>query len=150
MRIVGFDEEVARRHGYRIVTLPGGRRASVRAPTPTPALRPAGTVEGDCGFSYVELDPEGVGYYRVRTGFHVNDRAVEYRWKVNVAGPILNRHHTWDGRLRGRHDWRGSRRGAIKAEGYHEATVVPPESFAILWHGGFCYSGGPSDRTYLL
>jgi hypothetical protein len=107
-------------------------------------------VGGDCGFSYVELDPEGVGYYRVRTGFHVNDWATEYHWKVNVAGPNVNRHHTWGGPLRARRDWRGSRRGDIKSEGYHEATVVPPESYALLWNGGVCYSGGPRDRTYLL
>lgn len=150
MRIVGFDQDVARRHGYRIVHLPDGRQASVPMEAPSRAAQPFDTVEGDCGFSYVELDPEGVGYYRVRTGFHVNDWATEYHWKVNVTGPGVNRHHTWGGPLRARRDWRGSRRGDIKSEGDHDATVVPPESYAVLWNGGVCYSGGPRDRKYLL
>lgn len=122
MRIVRFDEEVAERHGYRIVTEADGRDAAVPSHAPAADARPAGTVEGDCGFSWVELDPEGVGYYRVRTGFHVNTWATEYHWKVNVSGPSLNRHHTWGDPLRARRDWQGSRRGDIKSEGNHDAT----------------------------
>ena len=106
-------------------------------------------VEGDCGLSFVEVELEAVGWYRVRTGFHVDRRAVEYHWKVNVVGPSVNRNHTWSGPLRFRRDWRGSRKGDIQGEGFHEATVVPPESYAVLFDGGVCYSGGPRDREYI-
>jgi hypothetical protein len=136
MQVTRFDADVAAAHGYEIKTLPDGTRATVKQGDATPS----NTVNGDCGSSYLYLDPRPHGY-AVRTGFHVIHRAVSYSWAVDVYGPTGKR-FTWGGGLRFRNDWSGTASsGAVRAGEYFGLASSP--TYAILWDGSICTSGHP-------
>jgi hypothetical protein len=99
LRLAGFDADVARAHGYEVVTLPDGSQASVPAEkaeaarngeyvptvgvlkTTSKRLRAAGAsgvdqyaeLPGDCGKSYIALWDQAApdGKATLHTGFHL-------------------------------------------------------------------------------
>ena len=113
--------------------------------------QPNGIVFGDCGYSTVNVGYKSNGApVRMTTGFHVNDSATGYQWGAYTTGPSYSYHYTASGNLALRHDWNGSHNSSANyPSGWYTSTVSPSESFAILWWGGVCYSGGPTSTAYL-
>lgn len=118
-------------------------------PTPPPSTN--AIVFGDCGYSTVNIGYKSNGYpVRMTTGFHTYDASVEYAWNVFINGPRYSYNYHASGNLAFRNDWNGSHNsGSNYPSGGYTATVSPPGSWALLWWGAVCYSGGPSQTAYL-
>ena len=55
------------------------------------------------------------------------------------------------GPLKARRDWTsGVRKTHVDDDGYYRGAVDPNESWAMLWWGGICVSGGPSNQACVL
>ncbi len=147
MTVAGFDAAVAEAHGYKIVTLPDGHQASVPA-TARPGAQPDSqdTAHGNCGYSFVELDPLGHHNVELRTGFGVKLPAVSYTWLVEIQDRAGTSYQHWSGGLRFRSTWSGSRELHLTPP-WVDAGVVPGRSSALLEDGEICTSAGPWTFT---
>jgi len=152
MRIVGFDRQVARAHGVSIIVDQQGGESAVIA-SPDGGFTTLGTIGGDCGTSWVTLADIGDRRYSVWTGFTVNDPAVLYHWRVWIQNPSSGwyRTHEWGSSLALQTEWYSSAQDTIPYNrgGWYTATVEPPASWALLWYGSVCYSGGPTSGDWI-
>lgn len=139
------------------ISVPAADVARVLNPTPPPSqaakggATPNAIVFGDCGYSTINVGYKSNGLpVRMTTGFHVNDAATDYQWTAVITGPSYSYNYNASGGLALRHDWNGSHNSSLNyPTGWYTATVSPAGSFAILYWGGVCFSGGPSQTTYL-
>lgn len=145
MKIRAFDKEVVAANGLEVVTR-GGVQQLVRKGA-GPEAEPLGRIDGDCGYSYIYVSG-GNNIYYFNTGFHVNTSAVSYSWNVDMDGPWgYSRNWGFGGALAFTQDWTsGTRSSVVDDTGWYSGEVVVPSSWAMLWNGSVCYSGGPSDR----
>jgi hypothetical protein len=176
MRLAGFDEEVARRNGYEIVTLPDGGRASVPRDKAEAAragdYRPSEGVlyesaqeedddatyyidyrDGDCGTSFVGLWAMGSAQALLETGFDISVNAAvwDLNWNVRIQdnGGTSNQHYNeFDGTNLG-YLWQSEYRLLGLTRGWANATVVWWNSWAVLTNGWLCYSLGPSTAELI-
>jgi glutamyl endopeptidase len=135
-----------------VIAIPAADRDRVARRAAQAPVSPNGTVVGNCGSSYVTLQEKANQHpVRMTTGFTVDTAAVAYGWQATITGPN-NYSYTYDssGGLLLRTSWDGSYDSPrdLVAGGY-SAAVVPAESFAELWTGDICFSGGPTDQQNL-
>lgn len=145
MKIVGFDEAVAKAHGYVIRTDAQGRQYSVKAgaaANPTPDNR----VYGNCGDSWLYELAVGNHAVDIRTGFDVNTPAVAYWWKYWMRDLGGTSSHTFAGGLAFRNTWDDDSRWGALTPGPANAWV-DSGSDAILDNGDVCVTAGPADST---
>jgi hypothetical protein len=114
-------------------------------------VSPYGIVVGDCGYSYINLMEKSNGQpVRMTTGFHVNDAAISYNWNASVGGPNYQHTYLSSGNLAFRNDWNGSHNSDLNyPHGVYYASVSSNYSYALLFWGGLCVSGGPTQATPL-
>lgn len=150
MYIAGFDREVAQANGFEVRTLPDGREYLVATDPSIPAPLVDPIKFGPCGYSYMFMYDD-VNEYDWQTGFHVNDAAVAYYWYVDIYGPFgFHNTQQMSGGLAFRNDWTsGYRQTPADDNGYYRGYVYWPLSWAKLWFGAYCYSGGPWDEAYV-
>jgi hypothetical protein len=178
MRLVDFDARVARAHGFEVVTLPDGSRASVPAAKAEAARKgeyiPAsgvvrketsssggvsafgyGAAAGDCGVSWVSLDARGGSAADLGTGMTLVPDAGDpwdVHWKVNITdnGGSSNQTYTEYNGFIGFLSWTAYARRLHLTPGWAFATVVWWQSYTITENGWVCWSLGPSasERIY--
>lgn len=111
-----------------------------------PGAVPLDEVPGDCGTSYVEIEPF-VGGFDLYTGFTVNTPAIEYSWNARVIGPAYDDGETWGGNLLFRTRWDGTWLGRqVDFSGEYDAIA---DGFAILSNGLVCTLGVPTDTIFI-
>ncbi|WP_320783828.1 DNA/RNA non-specific endonuclease [Streptomyces sp. CRN 30] len=136
-----------------VVAIPAAQKDLVmdRAAEQADEVHTEGTVYGNCGSSYIELEQKSNRHpLAVRTGFKLNQPAVGYAWFATVVGTDYLHEYTDSGVLLLDSSWDGGYESdEDEAEGIYTAVVDPGVSSAVLWNGGVCYSGGPTDAEYL-
>lgn len=121
--------------GRAIPTEDGYRLERFRDPAP-----------GDCGTSYVEIEPF-FGGFDLYTGFTVNGSAVEYSWNARVLGPGYDDGQTWGGNLFFRSSWNGTwENQLVDFSGEYDAIA---DGYAILADLRICSSNNPTDTVYI-
>lgn len=153
MVLIGFDEEVANANGYHLVDLADGSTVSVpnsqlSSEVGSLAVTPLNTVGGNCGSSTLYMFDSGGGKAAVGTSFTVKRPAVSYQWSVTIAGSPGTYVKNFGGLLKNRTNWTSSFTWTVPASSYYHAAVSTG-SYAILNNGGVCYSGGPTDATWV-
>lgn len=175
MRIVGFDAEVARAHGYEVVTLPDGALASVPADkaeaartgeyVPTAGvLSPKGSeggisanaygeASGNCGTSWVQLIARGGGSAGLTTGMSLvidSGGPWDVHWNVDISdngGNSTQRYSESDGYFGTLGlSWAGKARSLKLTKGWANATVTSG-SFTVTEAGWVCFSYSPTVST---
>ncbi|MFG1997621.1 hypothetical protein ACGFNU_00565 [Spirillospora sp. NPDC048911] len=109
-------------------------------------VTPMNVVRGNCGKAWLWLSDAGRRKYKVRTGFELSGgrRAVAYSWRVQANGPRhWGKRHKWDGGLRLRKKWEGSRESNVPRGGNYSATVVA--GAVALSNGRACAALPASD-----
>jgi glutamyl endopeptidase len=115
------------------------------------AANPDGTVKGTCGSSFIYLyDKTDAHPLKVYTGFKVKKTAIAYEWYYTVSGPDeFKLSATRKGTLDFRYSWSNTYSSPLDyLQGDYEAAVSK-SSFAVLWTGAVCYSGGPTANNLL-
>jgi hypothetical protein len=172
MRLVDFDAQVARAHGFEVVTLPDGSLASVPAAEAESARKGEyipksgvvrnetsssegvstldyGELPGDCGISWVYLEAQGGSTANLGTGMTLIPDAGDpwdVHWKVNISdnGGSSNQTYTeYDGFI-GFLSWTAYTRRLGLTPGWAFATVNWWQSYTITENGWVCWSAGPS------
>lgn len=169
MKIVGFDREIANRHGYEIVDLPDGATASVPFERVADAIegryRPErgvlpknygpdddaefGLAEGDCGVSWVQLKARGASTAELVTGFEVVAPVASMNWNVGIhdnGGSSTQHFEESQGFPQG-NGWRSEFRILGLTVGPADATIEWYTSYALLTNGWLCFSLGPTAIT---
>ncbi len=148
MKIHGFDTDVAKAHGYEIRTAPDGRQYSVKIGS-SDTLTPDNTVEGDCGISYIYEYGIGNRAVELYTGFQINWPGYYFYWRVRLDDRGGSSYKTWSGAIPdfGGTVWQVDVVVGGLTRGGARASVLSPQSIAVLDNGGVCYSGGPYDDT---
>ncbi|MEV0320183.1 DNA/RNA non-specific endonuclease [Streptomyces sp. NPDC050658] len=123
------------------------RRAAEEAKNP----RPKDEVESDCGRSYITLTKKPNRHpVSMRTGFDVKSPATSYKWSAGISGPGYSYDYDSAGTLAYRTSWDGRHDSdQNQAAGDYTAEVSPRGSFAVLWIGDICFSGGPTEAEHL-
>ena len=150
MRIVGFDRKVAEAHGFEIRTAPDGREYSVKKGAAAVAAEDVSAqtvVYGNCGSSWLYYNAIGNSSNKIETGFQLNQAATSYWWLVVMTDGGGQSNRTWAGGLLLRTRWGVTSTVTGMTHGFSDAYVSTASS-AILWNGGVCTSGGPSDFTW--
>ncbi|WP_145831057.1 hypothetical protein [Actinoplanes teichomyceticus] len=175
LSLVGFDAEVARAHGYEVVTLPNGSQASV--PTDQAAAASSGKyvptsgvlkkktsggattfdyaeVDGECGRSYVSLWAQGNRRAELDTGLHVDNVDAgtpwDVHWSVTISdngGTSRQDYNEGQGKFAGK-SWLGGIRSLGLSSGLATAKVTVA-SFAITTSGWICYSNQPKTTDLI-
>lgn len=159
MQAVGFDESVAAAHGYTIVTDGDGTQRSVpvtaeahaaeAAIARKHALGRATVVAGSCGTSRIVItDSTGFRTAGISTSFNVNRPAVGYSWFVDVTGGGTSVRRTFSGALASRTSWQHTFAHSVPKAGSYIASVARTSN-AVLNNGTICFSGGPSDVSWV-
>ncbi|GIE80483.1 hypothetical protein Aph02nite_64330 [Actinoplanes philippinensis] len=173
MSIAGFDADVARAHGYEVVTLPDGAVASVPAEKAEAARLgkyiprsgvippPAGGVStsaygetvGDCGLSWVQISPRGGAKASLTTGMTLvpdSGGPWDVHWWVDVAdtgGYSTQPYTEYDGYYSSIGlSWTAKARSLNLTRGWANVTVTFG-SFTITEAGWICYSYSPTAST---
>lgn len=112
---------------------------------------PDGVVVGNCGTSNIELAEMSDDHpVRMTTGFTVDDYAIAYGWLAQITGPSFSYTYTASGTLDFDLSWAGSYNSPQdQRQGTYKAAVQPEASFAELWDGDICFSGGPTASKFL-
>lgn len=144
MHVGGFNAAVAEAHGYEIRTAPSGEQYSVEKGSP-PDAKPAGEVGGSCGRSWVYETAQGNRTVWLETGYQVISGTNAHSWSVRLRDPggsstVGYPSHGTNGY------WVSNRYVGGLTPGDASATVTVG-SWAELWDGRVCYSGGPSATT---
>ncbi|WP_431837972.1 hypothetical protein [Cellulomonas sp. Y8] len=164
MVVGGFDADVARANGYKIVTDANGEKRSVPVTAAAKAadaqllakqqaegtVSPLATVvTGDCGSSRIVI-ADGAGFRDagISTSFTVNRPAVGYSWFVDITGNSTSTRRTFTGGLLSRTTWQHTFAHTVPAAGTYIASVARTSN-AVLNNGTICFSGGPSDSDYI-
>lgn len=162
MNLVGFDATVAKAHGFKIVTYADGSQQAVpanphdktRKPSPivpkADQRRPGAmsasvaqdTVWGNCGYSYIEGAQDAAHQIWLNSGFHVNNWATSYSWLISLYDRNGHSYVGASGGLNFRNDWHRFWDGR-QQYGYSIDEVESSYSYAFIWYGGICVSGGP-------
>jgi hypothetical protein len=166
MRLVDFDVRVAQAHGYEVVRLPDGSRASVpRAKAaaarageyvPTSGVVPAagavttydrGEAVGDCGMSWVSLDAVGGSRANLGTGMALVPKAGDpwdVHWSIRVSdnGGQSTQGYSEQNGFIGFLTWTAYTRRLGLTRGLATA-VVNWWSYTITENGWICHSYGP-------
>jgi hypothetical protein len=100
------------------------------------------TVYGNCGYSYIEGAQSASHKIWLRSGFHVNDSAVQYAWLISLYDRNGHSYQGSSGGLAFRHDWSKLWEN-LNQYGYSIDEVEAGSSYAVLYWGGVCVSGGP-------
>jgi len=165
----GIREDIAAANGYEVVTAPDGTKTSVPVTPEAIAFEEAaaaereaaiasgvvpaevaqlelarrGTVDGNCGSSWVETTKGGSNSLYVTTGYVVFGAVVTHSWRVNAVGFISSR--TFEFSNIGAPNagvFNGEAAGTVIGVG---VAVVPVNAYAVLRSGQLCNSGGPTD-----
>jgi hypothetical protein len=149
MHIVGFNKAVAAAHGYEIKTAADGRQYSVKKGAVTAAgdVSTENIVYGNCGSSWLYYNAIGNSSNKIETGFQLNQAATSYWWLVVMIDGGGQSSRNWAGGLLLRTRWGVTSTATGMTHGFSDAYVSTGSS-AILWNGGVCTSGGPSDFTW--
>jgi hypothetical protein len=112
---------------------------------------PDGKVNGSCGSSWIYLyDKSDDHPVRIVTGFHVNTGAVAYGWQATITGPQRTRiRFSASGKLAFRTTWQANSSSARNYPRGDYSAAVSKSSYALLWTGSICHSGGPTAKTFL-
>lgn len=173
MRLVDFDAKVARAHGFEVVTLPDGSRASVPAARAEaartgeyvpqsgvlkkaetsggPSANAYGEAVGECGVSWVGIDPIGGSRATLTTGMSLvpdSGGPWDVHWHVDIsdtAGNSTQNYDEYDGIMSG-FGWSAYARRLSLTRGWANATVTWG-SFTITEAGWVCYSYSPTAST---
>lgn len=162
MTVTDFDEAAAEAAGNEIVKQADGTRVlrsattgEVRATLPPAGVEAQGvtqdTVVGECGTSSIYLDDDPApALYNMTTGFVVNDPAISYGWFARVEGEGITDEYVNGGPLALERSWSRVAQDEVLSRGdFHTAEVIPSSSFAVLYWGGVCTSGGPSAAAVI-
>ncbi|WP_322480635.1 hypothetical protein [Thermogemmatispora sp.] len=144
MIVRGFDQAVARQHGYHIVMING-----VAASVKDGSVKPVNRLTGDCGASWIYLDAAGHLEYYYATGFDsLPLPAVFFGWSVNVYGPGgYNRAWTFGGGIFSTAWSSGNIYARVNLTGLYTAIVDSSSSWVILIDGTICGSLGPVSQV---
>jgi hypothetical protein len=175
MSLAGFDADVARAHGYEVVTLPDGATASVPAEKADAARKgeyvpksgvippadPKGEVStsgygqtvGECGTSWVQISPRGGAKASLTTGMTLvpdSGGPWDIHWWVDVddtGGSSTQYYDEYDGYYSSIGlSWTGRARSLNLTRGWANVTVTVG-SFTITEAGWLCYSYSPTAST---
>jgi glutamyl endopeptidase len=136
----------------KVVAIPASEKDRVMARAARqPDVSPNNVVVGDCGSSHIELAEKANDHpVRMTTGFTVVTAAISYGWEATITGPSFAYTYDASGGLAFRTSWEGSYDSPRdQLQGRYSAAVVPDFSYAILWTGDICVSGGPTDERLL-
>lgn len=154
MGVTGFDAAVAEANGFEIVTDSSGTQTSVPVTDAAKAIvaaaaqaghRDLGTVDGDCGRSWLNTSRAGSNKVVINTGYRVWLPSVGQQWNVDLfsshggysvpfSGAAFS--PTWDAY---------ETEDVGNSHGTH--SNVRDGSFAELVDGELCYSGSPTAGT---
>ncbi|MEV0128044.1 hypothetical protein AB0H83_06190 [Dactylosporangium sp. NPDC050688] len=169
MYLVGFDEKLARANGREIVTLPDGSLASVPAdkaaaaragtyrpasgivPSASAATSSYGEVHGECGTSWVSLDPVGNTDATLTTGMRLSPNAGtpwDVHWHADIADTAgySSQNYTEQDGFTGSFSWTAYARVLNLSPGWANATITWG-SFALTSEAWLCYSYSPTTST---
>lgn len=136
----------------KVIAIPAGEKDRVMDyAAREPDVSPNDVVVGNCGSSFIEVElKENDHPVRMRTGFRVNTAAVAYGWQAEISGPGFSHSYDSAGALALSRSWDGSYDSPRDhLQGTYEAVVASEQSFAVLWTGAVCISGGPTDDEFL-
>jgi hypothetical protein len=141
---------VAEANGYEIRTNPNGTQYSVKKGTPVEAV-PFDVVSGGCGTSWMWLTALGNREVYINTGFYVRDAVVDFSWTATLDDEGGTTKHDFPGRYDadGYVDLNRIVGGLTVGSAAASVQAFPALNFAILVDGSVCFSGGPSDSTYI-
>jgi hypothetical protein len=145
------------------VTLQNGRVIQVSKqfanlvahPTPPTSSSGSGvhtdsTVYGNCGSSYINLAEKSNGWpVQMYTGFHTKDASISYHWNAGIGGPRYQYNYGSSGGLSPTHNWNGQHHSTDDYPSGQYFASVSTSSYALLYWGGICTSGGPVTSAYL-
>lgn len=158
MTAVSINPSIAHAHGYKVITLSDGRQASVpEISTLTDGASPAqvqpyDVVNGNCGYDFLFVFPQGNLYYDIFTGFHISGAvaAVEYSWEWDITDfGGYNIQKTSVGGLAFRYDWSILDAHHINFAREIYGNVITGPSWAFLADGVLCYGSAASDEAYV-
>jgi glutamyl endopeptidase len=136
-----------------IIAIPAADQNLVmrRAAQDAKAEQPNGIVHGNCGSSWIYLyDKADAHPVRIVTGFHVNTGAVAYGWQAVITGPQrTDLDYVARGTLALRTMWEENASTPLDYPQGDYSAAVSKSSFAVLWTGSVCYSGGPTAKKFL-
>jgi hypothetical protein len=145
MSVVDVDESVARQAGLEVVRDDHGNAIAVRDPDGGFSVNGFDDVWGNCGYSWISFAGVGGRQVELRTGWSTFETAISFGWRVDIIDSAGVSARTWGHPMVG-NGW----------DGYYLATLTPPSawagvnpgaSWALLWWGGICVSGGPNTTT---
>ncbi|WP_370947041.1 hypothetical protein AB5J62_05665 [Amycolatopsis sp. cg5] len=157
MYVAGFNEEVAKANGYKIVTYPNGDRQSVPADPDSklpkspilshtantdaaPANSDYDRVQGNCGSSWIAVRQTGPSNVQVGSGFSVYTGTVSHSWTVALSDANGTSHQSGPSRpTNGTWAWTWSNLYQRSYTFDHVSSGV-----AQLVDGVVCYAGRPS------
>lgn len=158
----GFRADVAEANGYQILTAPDGTQSSVpiteeaiaqraaadaakvsaQSEAPAGLPTPNGTVDGDCGSSWINAVKQANNTVAYSTGYIVFGAVVSSQWQVVASGFVSGNSVLLNpGPNSGTWETEGALYNVV---GPGLAYVTVATSFAVLASGQVCYSGGPS------
>jgi glutamyl endopeptidase len=122
-----------------------------RAAQDAKAEQPNGIVHGNCGSSWIYLyDKADAHPVRIVTGFHVNTGAVAYSWQAAITGPQrTDIDYVARGTLALRTMWEDNASTPLDYPQGDYSAAVSKSSYAVLWTGSVCHSGGPTAKEFL-
>ncbi len=135
-----------------VITIPAADKDRVMARAAQEAkANPNGVVSGDCGSSNITVQEKADAHpVHMTTGFTVVIPAISYAWQATIAGPDDSYVFQQSGGLFFRDSWTGTFDSTDDdVEGTYNAAVVADQSWAELWTGDICFSGGPTDTEFL-
>jgi glutamyl endopeptidase len=112
---------------------------------------PQGKVSGNCGDSWIyQYDKADEHPLKVYTGFTLKHHAIYYQWYYKVTGPdgwYLTANLA--GGLALRSSWENTYSTSLDYPQGEYSAEVSKSSYAELWTGSICYSGGPTAKNEL-
>lgn len=140
------QEKLSLSDGQSVLAPKGtGKLAKAAAAKYSKSVQPLDTVYGNCGSSYITIGYYSDGYiYQMNTGFTVIGDVIQYDWNANISGPESYVYHYHSAGTNGLDKtWHGQHHSTGHPSGRWSAGVISDESWAMLWDGEICSSGGP-------
>lgn len=135
-----------------VIAIPAAEKDRVMARAAQEAgVTPNGVVNGDCGSSNVFVQEKSDDHpVHMTTGFTVDLPAIAYTWQVTISSPDFDHVFQQSGFLAFRTSWTGTYDSTDdNPEETYSAVVSSDQSFAELFDGDICFSGGPTDTEFL-
>ncbi|CAM5538805.1 hypothetical protein [Leifsonia shinshuensis] len=156
MHVGGFDAAIAQKDGFQLVTGADGITRSVPVTAAAKAATggksaevasPDGTVSGDCGISSLAISKSTTEDIREVTSYRVDLVALSQHWIVDAISPEGSYEHNFSG-LNDSTTWTGIDNDVYVYSSEHGVIAhVESGSFAELFDGEICYSGGPTSSV---